>query len=95
MYARFLISQLKPGTLDKALQIFRGSVLENIRQQPGYQGALTLLDRIAHKSISITLWQTEAEAQLPSGHKEAHLNICDSHLAEAPSIEIPEVVIKE
>ena len=95
MYARLLISQMNPGTLDEALQIFRGSVLENIRQQPGYQGALALVDRSAHETISITLWQTEAEAQLPNGHKEAHLNIFDSHLAEAPVVEILEVVVKE
>ena len=97
MYARLTTIELHPETLDEAVQIYRDSVMPDARQQPGFQGVLALVDRGAHKAVSITLWQTEAEAQASAagGHLQAQINKFASHLAAPPAVETFEVVVQE
>jgi heme-degrading monooxygenase HmoA len=97
MYARLATIELHPAFLDEAVQMFRDSVVPDARQQPGFQGALALVDRSAHKAISITLWQTEAEAQASAtgGHLQAQINKFASHLTAPPVVETFEVVVQE
>jgi len=95
MYARLVTSQLHPGTVDEAVQIFRDSVVPDARQQPGFQGAMALVDRSANKTISITLWQTEARASATVGHLQAQMNKFASHLTVPPVVETFEVAVQE
>ncbi len=97
MYARLVTSQLQPGTVDEAVQIFRDSVVPDARQQPGFQGAMALVDREANKTISITLWQTEAEARRSAtgGYLQAQINKFASHLVTPPVVETFEVAVQE
>jgi quinol monooxygenase YgiN len=97
MYARLATIQFHPGTLDEAVQIYRDSVVPGTRQQPGFQGVLAVVDRSANRAISITLWQTEAEAQASAtgGHLQAQINKFASHLAAPPVVETFEVVVQE
>ncbi len=97
MYARLVTIQLHTGTLDEAVQIFRDSTVPDAKQQPGFQGVLALVDRSANKAISITLWQTEAEARASAtgGHLQAQINKFASHLAAPPVVETFEVAVQE
>jgi heme-degrading monooxygenase HmoA len=97
MYARLTTFELHPETLDEAVQIFRDSVVPDNRQQPGFQGILALVDRSAHKAISISLWQTEAEAQASatSGHLQAQIKKFASHMSAPPVVETFEVEAQE
>ena len=97
MYARLVTSQLQPGTVDEAVQIFRDSVVPDARQQPGFQGAMALVDRGANKTISITLWQTEAEAKrsATSGYLQAQITKFASHLVAPPVVETFEVAVQK
>jgi heme-degrading monooxygenase HmoA len=97
MYARLSTIQLHPGTLDEAVQIFRDSVVQDAKQQPGFQGVLALVDRSTHKAISITLWQTEAEAKTSAtgGYLQAQINKFASHMAAPPVVETFEVAVQE
>jgi len=97
MFARLTTSELHPETLDEAVQVYRDSVVPDARQQPGFQGVLALVDRSAHKAISITIWQTEAEAQASAtgGYLQAQINKFTSHLAAPPAVETFEVVFQE
>ncbi len=97
MYARLVTIQLHTGTLDEAVQIFRDSTVPDAKQQPGFQGVLALVDRSANKAISITLWQTEAEAKASAtgGHLQAQINKFASHLAAPPVVETFEVAVQE
>jgi heme-degrading monooxygenase HmoA len=97
MYARLVTSQLHPGTMDEVVQIFHDSVVPDSKQQPGFQGAMALVDRSANKTISITLWETEAEAMTTAtgGHLEAQMNKFASHLAAPPVVETFEVPVHE
>jgi hypothetical protein len=49
MYARLVTSQLYPGAVDEAVQIFRDSVVPDAKQQPGFQVAMALVNRSANK----------------------------------------------
>ena len=82
---------------DSLFQIFRDSVVPDARQQLGFQGVLALVDRSAHKAISITLWQTEADAQASAtgGHLQAQINKFASHLAAPSVVETFEVLVQE
>jgi heme-degrading monooxygenase HmoA len=98
MYARVITAQNQPGKVDEAVQMYRESMLPEARQQPGFKGALMLVDRSTGKGISITLWQTEADAQA-SGAGSAYLQTqiakAASLLAAAPIIETYEVAVQE
>ena len=63
MHARVTIAQYHPGKADEGMQLYRESILPAARQQRGFKGALGLLDRSTGKGMSITLWETEADAQ--------------------------------
>src|SRR5437764_14902490 len=98
MYARVVTGQYQPGKLDEGEQIYRESILPEARQQPGFKGALGLVDRSSGKAISITLWQTEANAQVSganSSYGQAQLAKIGSLLAAAPTIEPYEFVVQK
>ena len=97
MYARLVTSQLHPGMMEEAVQIFRDSVVPDARQQPGFQGAMALINRSANQTISVTFWQTEAEAQASEvgGHLQAQITKFASHLAAPPVVQTFEVAVQE
>jgi heme-degrading monooxygenase HmoA len=61
MYARVTISQILPGKVDKAIGIYRNSVVPAAKKQKGFKGTWMLTDRKTGKGISITLWETKAD----------------------------------
>ena len=98
MHARVVTVQFQPGKVDEGIQILRESILPETRQQRGFKGALALLDRSTDKSIAITLWQTEADAQASgasSAYLQAQIAKVASLFAAAPTIETYEVAVQE
>jgi heme-degrading monooxygenase HmoA len=98
MHARVVTAQYQSGKLDEGIQLYRESVLPEARQQRGFKGALALVDRSTDKAISITLWQTEADAQASgtsSPYLQAQLAKIASLLAGAPGVETYEVTVQE
>jgi heme-degrading monooxygenase HmoA len=98
MYARVITVQYQPGKIDEGIQIYRESILPETRQLKGYKGAMAMVDRSTDKAISITLWQSEGDAQA-SGESSAYLQSwlakLTSLFATAPGIEMYEVVVNE
>src|SRR5712691_10961869 len=98
MYARVITAQNQPGKVDEAVQIYRESLLPQARQQPGFKGAMMLVDHTTGKGTSITLWQTQADAQTSgtgSAYLQAQIAKAASLLAAAPIVETYEVSIQE
>ena len=98
MHARVVTIQFQPGKVDEGTQIYRESVLPEARQQRGFKGIIALLDRSTDKFISISLWQTEADAQVSgasSSYLQAQLAKAASLFAAAPVIETYEVAVQE
>ena len=62
MYARVINSQLLPGKVDDSVSIWRDKVAPNIKQAQGFKGAYLFGDRQTGKGVTITLWETEDDA---------------------------------
>ena len=61
MQARVMSIQIQPGKMDEALSILRDSLVPVMKQQHGFRGLLTLIDRDASKGMTVSLWETEAD----------------------------------
>ncbi len=97
MYARMVTGQYQPGKIDEGLQIFLNSVLPAARQQPGYKGALALVDRTTGKAIAIGLRETAADMQATetSGYLQEQFAKVAPLVVGAPVVEVYEVSIQE
>ena len=61
MHARVVTGQFEPDKMEEAIQIYRDSIMPVTKQQKGFKGAIFLTDKDTHKSISITLWETQED----------------------------------
>ena len=98
MHARVIIAQYHPGKADEGMQMYHESVLPVARQQRGFKGAMALLDRSTGKGLSITLWETEADAQASgasSPYLQEQLAKVVSLFVAAPVVETYEVTDQE
>ena len=89
MYARVTTFQIDPSRLDAVLEVSRGSILPAMKEQQGFKGILTLLDRPAGRATSITLWETEADihASESSGYYQQQVSKLASFLTTPPARE--------
>src|SRR5258708_18278344 len=97
MYARVITTQYQPEKLEEGQQMYR-EMLSAAGQQPGFKGILGLVDRRTDKAMSITLCETEAEAQ-PTGTGSAYFQAQIAKFASAlpppPMIENNKVSFQE
>ena len=63
MYARITTAQGRPGETDQVLSLWREYILPQAKQQQGFKEALVIGDRATGKTYSVTLWESEADAQ--------------------------------
>ncbi len=75
MNARVVTVQSKPDKVEEAVSLWRDEVLPIAKQQQGFKGVLLLLDRGTGKTISISLWESEADMKAgeSSGYFQAQL----------------------
>jgi quinol monooxygenase YgiN len=72
--------------MDEGIKIFRDAVMPQQKQQPGYKGALLLVDRATGKAMVFSLWQTEAEMKASEQNDHYRKQIAKfAHLFTAPS----------
>jgi uncharacterized protein (TIGR02246 family) len=62
MFARLTIAQIKSGKMDELAKIYAEGIVPAAKSQNGYQGAYLLTNEEAGKAISITVWDSEADA---------------------------------
>jgi len=67
MFARTVVMQGRPETIDEAKRIFSESVIPAAKQQKGFKGLLYLTDPVTGKGMSVTLWETEADMKAGEG----------------------------
>jgi len=96
MNARVVTVQVRPGTIDAAIRIYRDSVVPAARQQKGFQGGLLLTDRNTGKGIVVSLWKTEADMREgeTNGYYEEQIAKFASILAGPPIRESHEVSVR-
>ena len=98
MYARVITAQFQPGTFDEAVALFRDTTIPALKQLSGFKGALILDDPDTHTGISITLWETKANAEasgVGSAHLQAQFAKIASMVTTPPVTETYEVALQE
>jgi len=95
MHARVTISEGKLDKVDEAISIIQDSIAPAAKQQKGFKGLATLMDRSTGKGISITLWETEADmlAGEASGYLKEQYAKAMPTLAGPPTTEHYEVAV--
>jgi heme-degrading monooxygenase HmoA len=63
MHARVTTVQLRPDAVDASIGIYQQEILPIIQAQPGFQRVYLLTDRATGNGVSITVWNSEADAQ--------------------------------
>jgi heme-degrading monooxygenase HmoA len=90
------IVQDKPGRIDDTVRIYRDSVAPAQKQQKGFKSALYLIDRHTGKSISISLWESEADAEagMANGFYQQQVNKFSQDFESEPVWEEYEVGVQ-
>lgn len=70
MFVRQTIIHIELDKIDEAANLFEESVIPAFRTQKGYQGAFFISDREIGKSICVSLWDSEEDAQ---ANEKSHL----------------------
>jgi heme-degrading monooxygenase HmoA len=96
VYARVITTQLKPGQTDSAIKVWQDSAVPLLKKQPGFQGAYLVGDRTTGKGVTITLWDSEANASAmdSSGQYQRAVAMFAELLAAPPSREQFEVFVQ-
>lgn len=86
MYTRATIVQVRPDKIDEAIVIYRDSVIPAAKQQAGFRDAILLTNRTTGKSISLTVWNTQADMQTgeASGYYQEQIAKFKDILTAAP-----------
>jgi heme-degrading monooxygenase HmoA len=93
-----MTSQLQLDKLEEASQLYRESILPEVRQLPGFKGRMVLVDRSTGKVLTLTLWESEADARASgegSAFMQATVATFAPFYAAPPVIEIYEVAAQE
>ena len=96
MYTRAITLPLKPGQVDKAIGVFEKTIAPMFQQQNGFQGGYLVGDRRNGKAVSITLWDTEANASAldSSGFLQKWVGILDEFMSSPAVREQDEVYLR-
>ena len=84
MYARLINSQLKPEKVGDAVAIWRDKVGPDLKKLKGFKGAYLVGDRKTGKGVTITLWETEADATAMNASLAQTLALFDGLFAAKP-----------
>lgn len=96
MYARTIRFMYRPGTLDQAVDMLRGSVIPALTELPGYQGHTNLVNHDNGKVIGITYWDTKENcdasgATITDPQMQERVAQVAQFFAEPPQVEVFEV----
>jgi heme-degrading monooxygenase HmoA len=61
VHARTVVVQVSPENVQEVIRIFRDSVIPAAQQQKGWKGGMLLTDSTTGKTLSVGLWETEAD----------------------------------
>ena len=93
MQARVTAGQFHKEQLDAAIGIYGAAVTERYRDQPGFKGALLLVDRESGAGMSIALWETPDDV-IANTWGGAYLDVLGEfapYFATRPSFQVFEV----
>jgi heme-degrading monooxygenase HmoA len=61
MYVNVAKGRLQPDKTEEAIELWRNTLLPELRQHEGFRGLLVMGERQTGEGLSITLWETEED----------------------------------
>jgi hypothetical protein len=65
MYAQVIETSIQPDRLELLERLVRSELVPALRGEPGFCGALSLVDRERAAALLVLLWETEQDAACP------------------------------
>jgi len=96
MHARVVTTKGQPDKMEEGIKIYNDSVVPAAKGQKGFKGLLLLTDKESGKSITITIWESEADMKAgeASGYFREQIGKFMQILTEPPIMEHYEVSAK-
>jgi heme-degrading monooxygenase HmoA len=94
MYARVFTQRLVAGKADEAVAIWRDKVAPIAKQSKGFKGAYLVGDRATGKGLTITLWESEEDAEAMNASLPQNLALFEGMWEERPALETYEVLLQ-
>ena len=97
MHADVAKGHLHPDRTEEGIELWRNSLVEELRQHEGFKGMVLMGDRDTGENVAITLWETEEDFRAAAsdiGHRETFSEIGPLY-AEAPEFSNYEVFLRE
>ena len=94
MYARVTNSQLMSGKTDEAVAVWRDKLGPVLKQAKGFKGAYIVGDRNTGKGVTMTLWETQADADAMNATFAQNIALFEGLFAAQPSLETYEVLLQ-
>jgi heme-degrading monooxygenase HmoA len=96
MHAGVVAFRVRPDRMEEAVRTYLSSVVPALKEQQGFRGVLVLTDNEADEGYSISLWETEddAEESESSGIYRKQIAKLGGLLVETPVRKIYEVSIQ-
>jgi len=96
MYTRAITLPLKTAKVDAAIGVFEKTIAPMFQQKKGFQGGYLVGDRNNGKAVSITVWDTEANASAldSSGFYKEWVGMLDEYLSSPAIREQDEVYLR-
>lgn len=96
MYVRAITLPVHPAKTDEAVRLFRDSVAPIFQEQKGFKAGYLVGDRKTGKTMSFSLWETEADASVmdSSGAYQRWTTLLAPCLSGAPLREQDEVYLQ-
>jgi quinol monooxygenase YgiN len=93
MYAKVVTFEIKLGTRDEVIRLFRDFVVPGARKHKGFKGGILLTDPKTGKGRSIGFWESEADilASEASGYYKEWVAKLSVHFSAQPTRDIFEV----
>jgi len=63
MYAQIISISIKPDKIDEFQELYEEYINPEIKTQKGYKNFYLLIDRENSKALSITLWDSQVDAE--------------------------------
>ncbi len=95
MYVRAITLPVQPNKVENAIGVFKTTIAPMFQQQKGFKGGYLVGDRNTGRTLSVTLWETEAEASAldSSGFYEKWTSMLTTFLSGTAAREQDEVYL--
>jgi heme-degrading monooxygenase HmoA len=96
MYARVTNVNVDPNRFDEAIDIYENNVVAALQGQPGFVSTVFLGDRATGKSMTVTIWETEADEQetVQSGFFQEQVGKFGTIITTIPQRQALEVLVQ-